>query len=244
MSVTVGDKCPFYCTVKNWVARFRTGHWSTEDEEHSERPTQATIPEYVDAIHSMVLDDRRVSTKNIAETLAIRIPRNSRLYYSRDFVHEKALSQMGSQMSQCCQKRDRLLVSQAILDRFRLDPVGFFNRLVSMDETWIHIHDPETKERSKAWRHSDSLSPKKFKTQKSSSKMLASVFWDKARILFVDYLEKAATIAAKYVGKLKQRLVSKRRGKLRMESCFFKVMVLLTRRPLRTRNWEIFSLKF
>jgi transposase len=61
MSVTLGDKHP--STVKNWVARFRTGHLSTEDEERSGRPTQVTIPENVDAIHSMILDDRRVSIK-------------------------------------------------------------------------------------------------------------------------------------------------------------------------------------
>jgi hypothetical protein len=46
------------------------------------------------------------------------------------------------------QKRDRVLASQAIVDRFRRDPVGFFNRLVTMDETWIHIYDPETKKQS------------------------------------------------------------------------------------------------
>jgi hypothetical protein len=28
MSVTLGDNCPSYHTVKNWVARFRTGHLS------------------------------------------------------------------------------------------------------------------------------------------------------------------------------------------------------------------------
>jgi hypothetical protein len=44
------------------------------------------------------------------------------------------------------QKCDGVHASQAILDRFWRDPVGFLNRLVSMDETWIHIYDPETKE--------------------------------------------------------------------------------------------------
>jgi transposase len=57
MSVTLGDKCPSYSTVKNWVARFSTGQLSTEDEERSERPTQVTIPENVDAIHSMIQVD-------------------------------------------------------------------------------------------------------------------------------------------------------------------------------------------
>jgi hypothetical protein len=83
---------------------------------------------------------------------------------------------------------------------FCRDPVAFFNRLVTMDETLIHIrvYDPEIKEQSKDWRHSGSSRPKKFKTQKSSSKMLASVFWDKNGILLVHYLGKGVTITAKY----------------------------------------------
>jgi transposase len=60
MSVTLGDKRPSSSTVKNWVGSFRTRHLSTEDEECSGRPTQVTIPENVDAIHSMILDNRRI----------------------------------------------------------------------------------------------------------------------------------------------------------------------------------------
>jgi hypothetical protein len=47
LSVTLGDKRPSYSRVNNWVARFRTGHLSTEDEERSGRPTQVTIPEKI-----------------------------------------------------------------------------------------------------------------------------------------------------------------------------------------------------
>jgi transposase len=65
MSVTLGDKWPSYSTVKNWVARFRTGHLSTEDEELSGRPTQVTFPENMEAIHSMMLDDRRIFAKKM-----------------------------------------------------------------------------------------------------------------------------------------------------------------------------------
>jgi hypothetical protein len=57
MSVTLGDKRPSYSGVKNWVARFRTRHLSTEDEGPSGRPIQVTIPENVDAIYSMIMDD-------------------------------------------------------------------------------------------------------------------------------------------------------------------------------------------
>jgi hypothetical protein len=48
MTVTLGDEDPSYCTAKNFVASFRTGHLSPEDEERSETPTQMTIPENLD----------------------------------------------------------------------------------------------------------------------------------------------------------------------------------------------------
>jgi predicted regulator of amino acid metabolism with ACT domain len=54
----------------------------------------------MDAIHSMILDDRIISAKKIAENLAISRERVG--YIIHWILDEKALSQMGSQMSQCC----------------------------------------------------------------------------------------------------------------------------------------------
>jgi transposase len=61
--VTLRYKRPSCSTVNNWVAGFRTGYLSTEDEERSGRPTQVTVPENVDAIHSMILNGLRISLK-------------------------------------------------------------------------------------------------------------------------------------------------------------------------------------
>jgi hypothetical protein len=49
MWVTLGDKRPSYCTVKNCIAKFRTGHLSTEDERFG-RPTEVTVPVNVETI--------------------------------------------------------------------------------------------------------------------------------------------------------------------------------------------------
>jgi hypothetical protein len=70
--------------VNKWVSRFRTGQFSTEVEERSGRPTQVTIPENVDEIYSMILDDRKIATKKIAETLAIY---RERVGYTRGLIN-------------------------------------------------------------------------------------------------------------------------------------------------------------
>jgi hypothetical protein len=51
-------------------------------------------------------------------------------------------------MSQCCSEAQSGAASQVILGRFRRDPVGFLSCLVTTDETWIRVYDPETREQS------------------------------------------------------------------------------------------------
>jgi len=52
------------------------------------------------------------------------------------------------------------------------------------------------------WRHSGSLSPKKFRVQRSVGKVLASISWDQDGILLIDYLPKGQIINAEYYSSL------------------------------------------
>jgi hypothetical protein len=70
-TVALGNKRLSYSTSTNWVARFGTWHLGTEDKDCSGTTKQVTVPENVDAIHSMILDDQRISTTKTAETLEI-----------------------------------------------------------------------------------------------------------------------------------------------------------------------------
>jgi hypothetical protein len=145
------------------------------------------------------------------------------------------------------QKSDRVLASQAILDRFRLDPVGFLNRLVNMDESWIHIYDSRDQEQSKKWSHSGFPRPKK--TQKSSSKVLVSLLGQRRNFACrlpgkgCNHHGKGRTtlhFSTNWSSNWSQNV----EASFRRESCFFTTMPLLTRRPLHTRDWKIFTLTF
>jgi len=58
-------------TFKNWVAQFKGGDFSTCDAPCSGRPKTLTIPEIIHQIHTLILEDRRISAKSIAEQLGI-----------------------------------------------------------------------------------------------------------------------------------------------------------------------------
>ena len=68
---TLGEHAPSYATVKNWVAQFKRGDFSTCDAPRPGRPKTVTTPEIIDQIHEISLEDRRISAKSIAEQLGI-----------------------------------------------------------------------------------------------------------------------------------------------------------------------------
>lgn len=66
-----GTSAPSFKTVYNWVNEFKRGRISTSDAERPGRPIEATTPEMMDKIHDVVLADRRVKVRELAETAGI-----------------------------------------------------------------------------------------------------------------------------------------------------------------------------
>ena len=59
-----GDRSPGYSTVARWVADFKHGRNSLNDEPRSERPADMTTIENMNAIREMVEDNHNESTRN------------------------------------------------------------------------------------------------------------------------------------------------------------------------------------
>jgi len=71
LTETLEEHAPSYSTVKNWVPKFKRGDFSTCVAPRSGRPKIVTTPEIIDQIHELILEDRRISAKSIAEQLGI-----------------------------------------------------------------------------------------------------------------------------------------------------------------------------
>ena len=61
------EHAPSYGNVKNRVAQFKRAEFSTCDARRTGRPKKVTTQEIIDQIHQLILEDRRISVKSIAE---------------------------------------------------------------------------------------------------------------------------------------------------------------------------------
>lgn len=217
MQETMKDECPSYATVKNWVAKFKRGDYGVEDEARSGRPPEVTTPENIEAVHELILKDRRISITSIEKELNISYARVQNIIHA-----ELGMKKLSAKWVLKClsneQKKARVEASKGILKFFRQDKAGFLDRIVTMDETWLFCYDPETKQQSMQWRHAGSPRHKKFRQVRSKEKVLASVFWDCSGIIMIEYLNYGETVNKEYhmslLDKLKTEIKAKRRGKL------------------------------
>ena len=68
-------------------------------------------------------------------------------------------------------KRTPLDISRYLLSHYEDDPGDFIERVVTQDETWVHLFDPESKMQRKQLKHPGSPPPKKFKRVHSAGKV-------------------------------------------------------------------------
>lgn len=217
MVTTLGEDAPSSATVKRWVAEFKRGRESVEDEPRSGRPRTSTTDENVAIVHDMIMEDRRLSTRVIAARAGISQERADHILRN-ELEMSKVSARWVPRLLTHDQMRTRSNFSRNNLVLMQEDPEKFLSRFVTMDETWVHHFQPETKEQSKQWKHKTSPTPKKAKATNSAGKVMASVFWDAKGILFVDYLPKGHTITGEYYAnlltELRQKIREKRRGML------------------------------
>jgi len=79
---TLGEHAQSYATVKNLVAQFKSDDFPTCIAPRPGRPKTVTIPEIIDQLHELILEDRRISAKSIAEQLGISRERVGSIHHS------------------------------------------------------------------------------------------------------------------------------------------------------------------
>jgi len=164
-----------------------------------------TPPEIIDKIHKLILEDHQISAKSIAEQLSISCEQVVSIIHE-DLDMWKLSAKWVPKCLNADQIRQWCQSSEQILEFFQWDPKAFLSQLVTMDKIWLYHYDPETKQQSMMWRHSSSPRPKKFRVQKPTGKVLASILCNQDGILPIDYLPKGQTINAEYYSSLLVKL--------------------------------------
>jgi len=99
----------------------KRGDFSTCDAPLPGRPKTVTIPEIIDQIHELILEDRRISAKSIAEQRDISRERAGSIIHE-DLEIRKLSAKWVPKCLNADQKRQRCQSSEQLFKFFRHDP--------------------------------------------------------------------------------------------------------------------------
>jgi Transposase. len=239
MSAVYGEECPTFYTIKRWKKEFRSGRTSLYDDPREGRPTTATEPVVVAKIEKLILEDRRVTVNFLVRE--VNISRGSVHKILHDMMHMcKVATRWVPSTLTPSQKQQRVVCAQNILDLYYRDE-DFLNQLVTMDECWVYLFDPETNEINKACEQPSIPTPKKAKVQHSSGKVMLSVFWDHKGVIMTDYLRKGSKKTDEYYKNLLKKLrevIKERREDLVTKGILLLADIASLHRVAQTVTWD------
>ena len=217
MCKVMGKDASDYSTVCRWSLAFKRGRESIDDDPRPGRPSDVIVPDTIAAIERRILSDRRVKVSELANEFQISVGSVETIIHEHLGMSKVSARWVPRNLS-AGDRHQRTESSRELLDLYNTDEEEFLSRLVTGDETWIHHWDPETKLESMQWKHPNSPPPKKFRTQPSAGKVMATIFWDAKGILLIDYMPPKTTINGQYYAnlmkELRKSIRQKRRGML------------------------------
>ena len=132
-----GDSSPSFSTIKKWAAEFKRGCIGLEDDLREGRSKSSTTPEIIGKVHDILLDERRIKVREIAETIGISKEHVG--YVLHEELDMKTLcARWVPRLLTADEKRTRMKISEQFLERFNKNKTDFVGRFITMDETWIH----------------------------------------------------------------------------------------------------------
>jgi hypothetical protein len=130
--------------VRRWLKRFKNEEKDVYDRPRSGRPSTSNNEENVLRLEQLVQNDRRITVREMAESLGISIGSVETL------IGNCGLRKLACKWFPKCLTREMMAKRKEICDDLLAEygsQVDTFKGVITGDETWLFHYDPETKNR-------------------------------------------------------------------------------------------------
>jgi len=234
LTVAYGESTLSKKNVYKWYKLFQEGRENVNDEPRSGRPSTSKNDENVQEVKEIVLKNRRITIREIADDLNISFG-SCQSILTDVLGMTRVSAKFVSKLLNFDQKQRRMNIAQDMLNDVNDDP-DLLKRVITGDETWIYGYDVETKAQSSQWKSPGEPRPKKARQVRSNVKVLLTVFFDYHGVVHREFLPQGRTINKKYYLEVMRRLresIRKKRPEVWKENSWMLTMIT----PLRTRRY-------
>ena len=145
-------------TVFRWVKAFKAGKFSVEDDTRSGRPKTSVTKANIAALKIVVEQDARLSVKDIASCTGISEGSVQTILKKRLDLR-KVCARWVPHLVTEEQKTQSLKCARELLKTYKSCNSRVISNLLTGDETWVHMFDPQRRADNKQWKQKDQKRP-------------------------------------------------------------------------------------
>jgi histone-lysine N-methyltransferase SETMAR len=190
-----GFEAPSRTSVYRWYGEFNRGRSSLQDEFREGLPKSAVMPETIDTVRQLILQDRHVTYREVETTLGISGTSVHSILHKQLTV-KKICSRWIPHNLSITQKEARVRWSKEMLKKY--DASKHVNDIVTVDESWIYAYEPETKQQLTVWVFQNEAKPTKVARARSTSKQMVACFFGKSGHVATVPLEHRRTVNSEW----------------------------------------------
>jgi histone-lysine N-methyltransferase SETMAR len=170
----------------------------TEDQRQHNGRRKVRSPNFVAKIAVEVEDDRRITIRKLAAANGVCM-RTFQLTLHEDLDLSKKSARWVPKLLTSAHKEERIQTCEKFLAVVRCRSMAMLDSIVTMDESAMSFHTPESKMQSKQWTKKGKPGPIKAKVHATRSKHMVLAFFDNEGLICTNYVPKGQRINAIYI---------------------------------------------
>ncbi|UYV80511.1 hypothetical protein LAZ67_19000393 [Cordylochernes scorpioides] len=139
LTVAYGEATLDRSNVYRWYKMFSEGRKDVNDKERAGRPSTSTTDEKINEVEKMILANRRITVREVAEDLNISIGSCHSIFIN-DLGMRRVAAKFVPKLLNCDQKQHRMNIANEMLDSVR-DDLNLLQRVITGDEAGVVHHE-------------------------------------------------------------------------------------------------------
>jgi len=195
-----GDKALTRSQIYRIIKAVKEGENTDDKRPLNAKKTTRTL-DLVAAVAAAVKEDARLNIAHLAAAHGVSQGTIFNILHEDLGLSKKSARWVPKLLSEE-QKQEHVRTCEEFVAAVRRHSKSMLDNIVTMDETMISYHTPETKKQSKQWRRKGQPGPIKAKVHASRTKQMVMAFFDNKGLIYTHIVPRGSTINANYIVKV------------------------------------------
>jgi histone-lysine N-methyltransferase SETMAR len=197
-----GDKSLSISQINRIILAVKAGK-NTSDQRHSNPKKTKRNLDVIAAVAASLEENRRFTVRELAARHGLTV-----WVVNKILGLVKKSARWVPKLMSPAQKEERVHLSEEFLKLIRRHSKWILGNIVTMDETAVSFHTPETKQQSKQWVKKGQPGPLKARVHASRTKQMVLVFFDAKGVIYTNYVPRGESVNASYIKKALARFLA------------------------------------